>query len=105
VKQETIVISFIRRLSSRSIAAAFGVVFAIALAMALFPPFYLAASGVRTPILGVPFSLAYWIIDALIMGLGLWGYYGLEFVRGELGDEIAEMADGSTPGGAAGVTR
>ena len=98
-------ISFIRRLGSRSIAAAFGVVFAVALAMALFPPFYLAASGVRTPVLGIPFSMAYWIIDALIVGLGLWGYYGLELVRGELGDELVEAADGSVPEGTTGVTR
>jgi hypothetical protein len=84
------VISFIRGLSSRSIAVAFGVIFVIALLAALFPPLYLAASGIRAAIFGVPFALAYWIFDAALIGLALWAYYGIEFVRGELDDEVIE---------------
>ena len=88
-------IPFIRGLSSRSIAVAFGVFFVVALLGALFPPFYLAASGVRAAILGVPFALAYWIIDSAMCGLALWVYYAIEHIRGELDDEvIPTVADG-----------
>jgi hypothetical protein len=74
---------------------AFGVVFAVALALALFPPLYLSASGSQASVLGIPFALAYWIIDAALLGLGLWGYYALEHIRGELDDDVVEtIADG-----------
>ena len=87
---------FIRGLSSRSIAVAFAVVFGGALLAALLPPLYLAASGVRATVVGVPFAIAYWVIDALVLGLGLWAYYALEHVRGELDDEdIDTVADGA----------
>jgi TRAP-type C4-dicarboxylate transport system permease small subunit len=65
----------------------FGLVYAVALVMALFPPAYLAASGIATPILGIPFAVAYWIIDALLVGLALWALYAMEDIRGELDDE------------------
>lgn len=77
----------IRSLPSRSIHIGFGSVYAVALIMALFPPAYLAASGVATPILGIPFAVAYWIFDALLVGLALWALYAIEDIRGELDDE------------------
>lgn len=77
----------IRSLSSRSIQIGFGSIYAVALILALFPPAYLAASGVATPIFGIPFAIAYWIFDALLVGLALWALYAIEDIRGELDDE------------------
>ena len=51
--------SYIRSLPSSVIATAFGIVYAITLLMAMFPPLYLAASGVRADVLGMPFSFFY----------------------------------------------
>jgi TRAP-type C4-dicarboxylate transport system permease small subunit len=82
---------FIRNLSSRAIHTAFGIAYGAALMMALFPPFYLAASGVQTPILGIPFSLFYWIADALLVGLALWALYAVEDIRGELDDDTSAI--------------
>lgn len=65
---------FIRGLSHRKIMVFFGSVYGIALLFALFPPpLYLWGSGVSTLVFGIPFSIMYWILDALVLGLGLWG--------------------------------
>jgi hypothetical protein len=79
---------FIRGLSRRTVVAFFGAGYGIALLLALFPPFYLGASGIATPILGVPFSIAYWLIDGLVLGFGLWGLYIVEDIRGELDETL-----------------
>jgi TRAP-type C4-dicarboxylate transport system permease small subunit len=83
--------TFIRNLSPRAIHTAFGIAYGAALMMALFPPFYLAASGVQTPVLGIPFSLFYWIADALLVGLSLWALYAVENIRGELDDDTSAI--------------
>ncbi|MFJ2831522.1 hypothetical protein ACIPC1_28850 [Streptomyces sp. NPDC087263] len=80
--------TLIKGLPSAAIRAAFGLVYAITLLMALCPPLYLAASGVRTSVLGIPFSVFYWIADAAIAGLALWALYAVENIRGELDEEI-----------------
>jgi hypothetical protein len=79
---------FIRGLSRRTVVAFFGTGYGIALLLALFPPFYLGASGIATPVLGVPFTIAYWLIDGLVLGFGLWGLYIVEDIRGELDEEL-----------------
>ncbi|AOT05811.1 hypothetical protein [Arthrobacter sp. U41] len=90
---------YIRGLSSRAIYTAFGVAYGLALVMALFPPLYLSASGVATPILGIPFAIAYWIFDALLVGLALWALYAAEDIRGELDDEpeALHLSSATTP--------
>ncbi|NAZ78201.1 hypothetical protein GTQ99_22725 [Kineococcus sp. T13] len=75
-------------------------VYGATLLAALFPPLYLAASGIRGGFLGMPFSIAYWILDALVIGLALWAKYAIEDVRGELDEEI-ELGAAATAGGAA----
>jgi len=80
---------FIRGLSHRKIMVFFGSVYGIALLFALFPPLYLWGSGVSTLVFGIPFSIMYWIFDALVLGLGLWGLYLVEDLRGELDEELA----------------
>ena len=80
--------SWIRSLPSSALSTAFGTVYGITLLAALFPPLYLAASGARSTVLGLPFSLAYWILDALVIGLALWAKFHVEDVRGELDEEL-----------------
>ena len=83
--------SFIRSLPSSAIQTTFGVIYGITLLMALFPPLYLAASGIRASVLGMPFSVFYWIADAAVIGLALWAKYAVEDIRGELDEEIVPV--------------
>lgn len=86
---------FILGLSRRSIVTFFGTLYAVALLFALFPPLYLWGSGMRFQILGVPFAITYWIIDAVVLGLTLTAFYVVEDIRGELDDDSLEpLAEG-----------
>jgi hypothetical protein len=82
--------SYIQGLSRRSIVAFFGTLYAVALVFALFPPLYLWGSGSRFDILGIPFAIMYWVIDALVLGLTLAAFYVVEDIRGELDDDSLE---------------
>ena len=87
--------AFILGLSRRSIVIFFGTLYAAALLFALFPPLYLWGSGMRFQILGVPFAIMYWIIDAVVLGLTLTAFYIVEDIRGELDDDSLEpLAEG-----------
>jgi len=87
--------AFIRGLSRRSIVAFFGTLYAIALVFALFPPLYLWGSGSRFDVLGIPFAIMYWVVDALVLGLTLTAFYVVEDIRGELDDDsTAPLAEG-----------
>lgn len=81
---------FIRGLSRRSIVIFFGTLYAVALLFAIFPPLYLWGSGSSFEILGIPFAIMYWIIDALVLGLTLAAFYVVEDIRGELDDDSLE---------------
>lgn len=81
---------FIKGLSRRSIVGFFGTLYALALLFALFPPLYLWGSGIRTEVLGIPFAIMYWIINALVLGLTLTAFYVVEDIRGELDDDSTE---------------
>lgn len=81
---------FIRGLSRRSIVIFFGTLYAVALLFAIFPPLYLWGSGSSFEILGIPFAIVYWIIDALVLGLTLAAFYVVEDIRGELDDDSLE---------------
>jgi membrane-associated protease RseP (regulator of RpoE activity) len=81
---------FIKALERRTIVTFFGALYAVALVFALFPPLYLWASGMRVEILGIPFAIMYWIIDAVVLGLTLTAFYFVESVRGELDDDSTE---------------
>ncbi|MGE2736989.1 hypothetical protein [Mycolicibacterium vaccae] len=82
--------AIIRGLPRRSIVIFFGALYAVALLFALFPPLYLWGSGVRFEILGIPFAVMYWIINALVLGLTLTAFYIVEDLRGELDDDSTE---------------
>lgn len=79
---------FIRRFERRTILIFFGSIYAVALAMAIFPPLYLSASGISTLVLGIPFSIFYWLLDFLILLIGLCAFYVVEDIRGELDEEL-----------------
>ncbi|MHA3019345.1 hypothetical protein ACXPWS_03640 [Mycobacterium sp. BMJ-28] len=81
---------FIRGLSRRSIVIFFGTLYAVALLFAIFPPLYLWGSGSSAVVLGIPFAVMYWIIDALVLGLTLAAFYIVEGIRGELDDDSLE---------------
>ncbi|MET0704297.1 MAG: hypothetical protein ABWY93_32005 [Mycobacterium sp.] len=82
--------AFIKGLSRRSIVIFFGTLYAIALLFALFPPLYLWGSGISVQVLGIPFAIMYWIIDAVVLGLTLTAFYIVEDIRGELDDDSLE---------------
>lgn len=87
--------AFIQGVSRRSIVVFFGTLYAIALLFALFPPLYLWGSGSRVAILGIPFAIMYWVIDAVVLGLTLTAFYVVEDIRGELDDDSLEpLANG-----------
>ncbi|RMM78663.1 hypothetical protein ALQ71_03742 [Pseudomonas coronafaciens pv. striafaciens] len=65
----------------------FGVYFLALLMMALFPPFYLSVSGSTVVVLGIPLPIFYWILIAVLMGLGLWMLYVVESLTGEIPEE------------------
>ncbi|WFR72856.1 hypothetical protein P9209_02835 [Prescottella defluvii] len=79
---------FIRGLDPRTIRIVFGAIYLVTLAMALFPPFYLASSGSATLVLGLPWAITYWLLDAVILGLALWALYVVEDIRGELDEDL-----------------
>ncbi|MDT4999741.1 MAG: hypothetical protein QOK12_1846 [Mycobacterium sp.] len=80
----------VRALCRRSILTFFGTLYALALLLALFPPLYLWGSGISFEILGIPFAIMYWIIDAFALGLTLTAFYIVEDIRGELDDDSLE---------------
>ena len=81
---------FIKGLPRRTIVAFFGTLYAVALVFALFPPLYLWGSGNRVEILGIPFAIMYWIVNALVLGLTLRAFYVVEDIRGELDSDSTE---------------
>ncbi|MBU8811534.1 hypothetical protein KL953_21870 [Mycolicibacterium goodii] len=78
----------IRGLPRQYIVTFFGGIYGLALLFALFPPLYLWGSGIRFEILGVPFSIMYWLINAVVLGLTLTAFYVVEDIRGELDDDL-----------------
>lgn len=78
---------FIKSLDRKVINTTFGVIYGFALLMALFPPLYLSASGVKSPVIfGIPWAVMYWIVNAALVGVSLTALYIVESIRGE-GDD------------------
>ncbi|MBD1551495.1 hypothetical protein [Pseudomonas typographi] len=65
----------------------FGVYFFALLMMAIFPPFYLSVSGSTALVLGIPLPMFYWILIAVLLGLGVWALYLVESTRGEIPEQ------------------
>jgi len=75
--------AFICGLSARQVIVSFGVLYGIALAMALVPWLYLGADRLTTVVLGMPLTIWYWLFNALLVLLIVWGLYYVEGVRGD----------------------
>jgi hypothetical protein len=84
--------SAIKAMSSRTKLAIFWLLFGSSILLAVAPPLYLAGSGISTPILGVPFSVAYWIFDALLATGAVWLLWVVENIRDEVGEEPGEVS-------------
>jgi len=80
--------AFIRQRSRQQVNVFFGVLFAIALVMAIFPPLYLHFSGMTQLILGMPLTICYWLFNGLLIFLVVFGLNLVERVRGELDPEL-----------------
>jgi hypothetical protein len=65
----------------------FGLYFFGLLMMAIFPPFYLSVSGSTALVLGIPLPMFYWIIIAVMLGLGVSALYLFESANGEIPEE------------------
>jgi len=74
---------FIRKRRRRTIVIFFLSVYAVALVFALFPRCTLPAAESAHPFSAFR-SIMYWIFDWAVLGLGLWGFYVVEDIRGEL---------------------
>ncbi len=83
--------SAIRAMSSRTKMTIFWLLFGASILLAVAPPLYLAGSGISTLILGVPFSVAYWIFDALLATGAVWLLWIFENIRDEVGEEPEEV--------------
>lgn len=71
----------------RTKSLVFALYFFAMLMMALFPPFYLHVSGSSILVLGIPLPIFYWILNATLMGLGLWVLYVVESATGEIPED------------------
>lgn len=65
----------------------FGLYFFGLLMMAIFPPFYLSVSGSSRLVLGIPLPMFYWILIAVLLGLGVCALYLFETANGDIPEE------------------
>ncbi len=65
---------WLRGLSSRTVTTVFAVLFLVPFVAALFPPLYLWGSHWKSGfvILGLPFSMWYWNVNALWIFFAIW---------------------------------
>lgn len=66
---------------------AFGLYFFALLLMAVFPPFYLSVSGSPRLVLGIPLPIFYWILIAVLLGVGVGTLYLVESANGDIPEE------------------
>lgn len=80
----------IRAMPSYVKTLVFWILFGASILMAMAPPLYLAGSGISTPVLGVPVSVLYWLVDGLLATGAVWLLWVVENIRDEVGEEPAE---------------
>lgn len=66
---------------------AFALYFCALLLMAVFPPFYLSVSGSTLQVLGIPLPIFYWILIAVLLGIGVGALYLVESANGDIPEE------------------
>ena len=70
---------------------AFWLLFGASILLAIAPPLYLTGSGVAAMVLGMPVSVGYWIVDALLAVAAVWLLWIVENIRDEVGEEPVEV--------------
>jgi len=70
---------------------AFWLLFGASILLAIAPPLYLTGSGVAAAVLGMPVSVGYWIVDALLAVAAVWLLWIVENIRDEVGEEPVEV--------------
>ena len=81
----------IQAMSQRTKMTIFWLLFGASILLAVAPPLYLAGSGRSALVLGVPLSVGYWILDALLATGAVWLLWIVENIRDEVGEEPAEV--------------
>ncbi|AXA67812.1 hypothetical protein [Pseudomonas oryzihabitans] len=66
----------------------FGLYFFALLLMAVFPPFYLSVSGSARLVLGIPLPIFYWILIAVLLGVGVAALYLVESTNGDIPEDL-----------------
>jgi hypothetical protein len=81
---------WLRGLSTRTVYVVFTILFIIPFAMALFPPLYLWGSHWKSGavILGQPFSMWYWNLNALLIFFLMLALYWVQNARGENDEHV-----------------
>lgn len=69
----------------------FWLLFGASILLAIAPPLYLAGSGISAVVLGIPLSVGYWIVDALLAVAAVGLLWVIENIRGEVGEEPVEV--------------
>jgi len=82
--------SWLRGLDRSAVLVAFGAMYALLCIMAMFPPLYLTTSGIRAAVLGLPWTVIYWIGNGLLIFLTTWALCWVEGVRGELDTDMED---------------
>ena len=85
---------WLRGRSRGGISTFFSFCYFLLVVMAMFPPIYLATSGLREPVvLGLPFTVFWWILNGALIYVLSRVMAWVESVRNEL---HTELADGTT---------
>lgn len=86
----------LKNLKSQHLWIAVWVLFFGTFFVAVFPPIYMLASGVRETIFGIPGAIAFWIFDTLVLMIAMTFFYYVEHVRGDLDECIDESLTEAT---------
>lgn len=69
----------------------FWLLFGASILLAIAPPLYLTGSGDAVAVLGMPVSVGYWIVVALLAVAAVWLLWIVENIRDEVGEEPVEV--------------
>jgi hypothetical protein len=75
----------VRAMSSATKNRVFGAWFVLDTVLAMFPPVYWAVNEIHGTLLGLPFSIAYFIVTGFLITASIVALYVVEEIRGEVG--------------------
>lgn len=74
----------VRVMSSRTKNRIFGIWFVVDAVLAMLPPVYWAVDEIDGTVLGLPFSVAYFIVTGIVITASIVALYMVEDIRGEV---------------------